>query len=153
MPTYEASASISASADEVWRILSDVASWPEWLPTVTTVESLDTKTLKPGSRFLVRQPKLRPTTWVVTEFSPPVRFAWIARSPGLAMTAEHMVDAHTPGASRVLLRYSFSAPLGGLVGRLFRSITERYLAQEVASLKLKAESMSGDGQPHQLLRA
>jgi uncharacterized membrane protein len=152
MPTYEASASISASPDEIWRILSDVASWPEWLPTVTTVESLDTKTLTPGSRFVVRQPKLRPATWVVTELFPPTRFAWIARSPGLAMTAEHMVDPQTPSASKVLLRFSFSGPLGGIIGRLFRSITERYLQQEAASLKLKAESISSGGQPHQLLR-
>jgi hypothetical protein len=39
----------------------------------------------------------------------------------------------------VTLRFSFSGLFGALVGSFFRSITEGYLAQEVASLKSKVE--------------
>ena len=143
MPTYEACASISAPPVAVWRILADVAAWPEWLPTVARVDALDTRSLRQGSRFVVRQPKLLPATWVVTELDEPNRFVWKARSPGLMMTAEHMVDAQGPSGSSVLLRFSFNGVLGGFLGRVFRPITERYLAQEAASLKRKAEALVG----------
>lgn len=69
MPTYEASISIAAPRESVWRVLSAVAAWPEWLPTVTSVQALDGDPLKLGSRYTVRQPKLRPATWVVTELN------------------------------------------------------------------------------------
>jgi uncharacterized protein YndB with AHSA1/START domain len=140
MPTYEASISISASREAVWRALSDVAAWPQWLPTVTAVQPLDGAALKLGHRYLVHQPKLRPATWVVVELDQSGRFVWHARSPGLLMVAEHTVRETGPGTSVVELRYSFSGLLGGLIGRLFRSITESYLAAEAASVKRKAEA-------------
>ena len=140
MPSYEASISIAAPGEAVWRVLADVAAWPEWLPTVESVQPLDGKPLSAGFKYVVRQPKLRPATWVVTELAPPRRFVWQARSPGLSMVAEHTVTESPAGASNVQLRFSFSGLLGPLIGRLFRSVTERYLAQEAAALKRKVEA-------------
>src|SRR5262245_41586846 len=128
MPTFETSLQIASPRETVWRVLSDVAAWPEWLPTVTSVQSLDDRSLAVGHRYLVRQPKLQPATWLVTELEPPRRFLWEARSPGLRLLAEHIVDEGPPGASTVVLRFSFAGPLGGLIGGLYRSITERYIA-------------------------
>lgn len=141
MPSYEASISIGASSEAVWRVLANVAAWPEWLPTVENVQPLDGNPLSVGFRYVVRQPKLRPATWTVTELAPPRRFVWQARSPGLSMVAEHTVTESLPGASDVQLRFSFSGLLGPLIGRLFRSVTERYLAQEAAALKRKVEEL------------
>ena len=138
MVTYEASISIATSRDTVWRWLSEVAAWPEWLPTVASVRVLDAARLQLGARYVVRQPRLRPTTWVVTVLEPPRRFAWAARSPGLRMTADHVIG-ESPSGATVLLRFSFGGFLGGLIGRLFRATTESYLAQEAAALKHKAE--------------
>ncbi|MGA8261536.1 MAG: SRPBCC family protein [Arenicellales bacterium] len=140
MLTYETSVSISAPQEMVWRVLSDVAAWPDWLPTVDKVEPLDGRVLQLGSRFLVQQPRLRPATWTVTELEQPRRFVWLARSPGLKMLADHTVDEESPGFSRVVLRFSFAGPLGGLLGRAFRSVTESYIMQEAASLKQKVEA-------------
>jgi uncharacterized membrane protein len=140
MPTYETSISIAAPRDAVWRVLSNVAAWPEWLPTVTSVQPLDGKALNVGNRYVVRQPKLRPATWRVMELEQPRRFAWLAQSPGLQMFADHIVDEGLPGTSNVVLRFAFNGLLGGLVGRLFRSITESYLAKEAASLKQNVEA-------------
>ena len=119
-------------------MLAAVVAWPEWLPTVTSVQPLDGNALKVGFRYVVRQPKLRPATWVVTELEP-LRFVWQARSPGLLMIAEHTVEEKSAGTSQVTLRFSFNGLLGVPVGKLFRSITESYLAQEAASLKSKVE--------------
>jgi hypothetical protein len=139
MPSYEASISIAASRESVWRVLAEVAAWPEWLPTVDSVQPLDGNQLSVGFRYVVRQPKLRPATWIVTEMERPRRFVWQARSPGLLMVAEHSIEERSPGSSNVTLRFSFTGVLGTLIGRLFRSVTRHYLAQEAASLKLKVE--------------
>lgn len=145
MSTYEATISIAAPCESVWRVLSGVAAWPQWLPTVTSVHPLDGDQLKLGSRYTVRQPKLRPATWVITELKPPRSFVWRARSPGLLMIATHIVEEDPAGGSRVTLRFEFVGIVGALLGRLFRSITERFLAQEVASLKstVEAQTMKG----------
>ena len=89
-----------------------VVAWPAWLPTVSSVQALQGRSPEVGARYVVVQPKLRPTTWVVTELAPPQRSTWEARSPGL------------PGLP---------------MGWLYRSITERYIAQEVLSLQRKIE--------------
>ena len=140
MKTYETSISIAASREATWRVLSDVAAWPQWLPTVASVESLDGSALAVGRRYRVTQPKLQPVTWVVTALEPSHRFSWQARSPGLQMVADHIVDEDPAGALRVSLRFSFAGPLGPLVGALYRSITERYIATEAAKLKLEVET-------------
>ena len=139
MPTYESSIVIAAEADAIWLVLSDVANWPHWLPTVTKVEPLDGTSMVLGSRFVVYQPKLRPATWRVTQIEAPRLFIWEARSPGLHMVAEHSVAPQPSGSAAVLLRFSFGGLLGGILGTLFRSITERYLRQEAAALKQRVE--------------
>ncbi len=140
MPAYEASISIAGTRESVWRVLAGVAAWPKWLPTVSSVRPLDGEPLKLGARYTVRQPKLRPATWVVTELEPQYSFVWQARSPGLLMIAGHTIEDLPAGGSRVTLRFEFAGLLGPLLGRLFRSTTEQYLAQEVASLKLTVEA-------------
>ena len=140
MLTYESSVSIAAPRDAVWRALSDVTAWPDWLPTVVKVEPLDGQGLSLGARFVIQQPKLRPTTWVVSELQQPRRFVWVARAPGLKMIAEHTVEDDVPAKSTVILRFSFTGLLGGIIGRVFHAITKRYLAQEAASLKQTVEA-------------
>jgi len=140
MPSYETSISIAAPRDAVWRMLAGVAKWPEWLPTVSHVEPLDGSPLVVGRRYVVRQPKLQPVTWRVTELDPPHRFTWQARSPGFEMSADHIVDEVSPGESRVVLRFSFAGLMGGLIGRLYGPITERYIAMEAAALKQRVET-------------
>jgi uncharacterized protein YndB with AHSA1/START domain len=140
MPAYEPSVAVAASREAVWRVLSDVAGWPEWLPTVPKVEPLDETPLSVGSRFVVHQPKVRPATWVVSEIDPPRRFVWVARSPGIETVADHTVTEDSPGTASVVLRLSFSGFLGSFVGNLFGTLTRTYLAQEAASLKQRVEA-------------
>ena len=139
MSTYETSISIAAPPDAVWRVLSDVAAWPKWLPTVANVESLDGSPLAVGRRYRVRRPRLQPVTWTVTDLEPARRFGWQASTPGLKMSADHIVSGDT-ARSHVVLRFSFAGPLGPLMGALYRSITMRYIATEAATLKQKVET-------------
>lgn len=145
VPTFESSIVIAAEAGAVGSVLSDVANWPNWLPTVTKVESLDGAAVAPGARFVVYQPRLRPATWKVTRLEAPREFVWEARSPGLHMLAEHAVTPQPPDASAVLLRFSFGGLLGGLMGRLFGSTVRDYLAREAAALKTRVEQTAEPG--------
>ena len=86
------------------------------------------------------QPKLPPTEYVVTEFSPGRSFTWVATSPGVRVTAQHHVEARPDGGSRVRLAVEQAGPIGKVVGRLFlKGLTERYLATEAAGLKARSE--------------
>ncbi len=142
MPTYRTSISIASPAAPIWHALSNVVAWPEWLPTVASVQALDDSALNVGNRYIVVQPKLRPATWTVTELEPARRFVWQARAPGLSMRADHVIAEQSATQSQVALEFSFSGLLGVPIGMLFRSITQSYLAQEAAALRLRAESGS-----------
>jgi len=140
MPSFEASTSIAASREVIWHVLAGVVTWPEWLPTVTSVEPLDVHALKQGARYRVLQPKLRPATWVVTQLDAPRRFVWESSWPGVRVIGDHIIDDTSRGATRVRLRITFSGALGFLVALMARSVTQRYLDQEAAALKSKVEN-------------
>jgi len=55
------------------------------------------------------------------------------------MIASHTIEEGPLGKSLVTLRFSFTGVLGTPIGWLFRSTTERYLAQELASLRSVVE--------------
>ena len=139
MPSYSHHAAIEAPREVVWRVLSNVAAWPRWLPTVSNVDKLDGDALRPGARFVVHQPKLRPATWTVVEVTEPESFTWEARVPGLQMIAEHRVERLSATQSAVDLTFTFTGLLGGVMGWAYGTITESYLAQEAAALKKATE--------------
>ena len=99
--------------------------------------------MKLDARFRVVQPRLRPATWVVTSVRADQSFTWESRSPGLLITAEHSIDDSDGARATVSLRVSFAGLLAPLLGRLFRSTTESYLAQEAAALRRKIEAERG----------
>jgi hypothetical protein len=119
--------------------MSDVLRWNEWTPTITKIEALDAPALERGRRFLVHQPRLRPTIWTVTSLDAPASFTWEARLPGVVMLADHVVARQASGQTGVTLSFSFRGLLGPLVGRLNRKLVESYLATEAASLRRDVE--------------
>jgi uncharacterized membrane protein len=130
---------INAPADRVWAVIRDIERWPEWTPTVTSIQKISSGPLAVGSRAVISQPKLLPATWEVTELEDDNRtFTWITRRPGMLLTGRHSV-AITRDGSRATLSLQFSGPLGGLFARLTRSLSERYLALEAGGLKQRAE--------------
>ncbi len=102
MTNFSAVIDIKASPRDVVAVLFDVECWPEWTPTMTSVQRLDQGALAEGSRVRIRQPKLLPAVWQVTELDARSGFNWITRSPGLQLRAEHFVETVGAG-SRVEL--------------------------------------------------
>ena len=141
MSVYEATAEINAPIERVWRILSAVGSWPSWLPTISRVQPLDGSSIAIGARFLLRQPKLRPTVWTVTDLAPPRRFAWRAAMPGMELLADHALECIDASTTKASLRFELSGWLGRLLSVAYGGITRAYLAQEAQALKRVAEAM------------
>jgi uncharacterized protein YndB with AHSA1/START domain len=89
MPTITRRQSVSAPADEVWRVVSDPARLPEWWPGVTRVEDASseawTTVLTSAKGKAVRADYTR------VEARPPHRLVWrheVAESPFERILAE-----------------------------------------------------------------
>ncbi|HEV2447541.1 MAG TPA: SRPBCC family protein [Candidatus Sulfopaludibacter sp.] len=130
---------IQAPPDRVWEVIRDAERWPEWTASVDSVRLLRGGPLEVGRRALVRQPKLPPAVWRVTELDDGARFfTWVNRGPGMLLTASHGVEPDGAG-SRATLSLRFSGLLGPLLFRLTRALSERYIAMEAQGLKARSE--------------
>ncbi len=141
MPSYESSVTIGAPAAKVWGVVSNVAAWHLWLPTVSKIDPLDGGALEIGRRFVVHQPKLKPATWKVTQLDPHRLFAWESRILGLRSVAEHAVSPEPAERTKVVLRMSLTGLFSGMAAKRFGSIIEDCLAQEAAAFKRAAEAL------------
>jgi uncharacterized protein YndB with AHSA1/START domain len=133
---------VAASPDRVWEVLVDVERWPEWTESVTSVRPLDDGPLALGSRVEVAQPRIPTGTYTVTSLEPGRAFTWEQRQPGSTVSAHHTCAPLPDGGTRVELAVVMSGAVGGVVGRLYRGLTGRYLAMEAAGLKARAEGMA-----------
>lgn len=134
---------VAAPSDRVWRVLVDVERWPEWTDSVSRARLLDGGPLAVGSRVEISQPRIPTGTYVVTELEPGRAFTWQQRQPGSTVRAHHACVPLDGGGTRVELEVVMTGPVGEVVGRLYRKLTERYLALEAAGLKARAEGPAG----------
>ena len=125
---------IDATPADVWKVLSRVEQWPEWTPSITSVRMLGRGPLEVGKRVLIRQPRLPPALWRVTELEERVGFTWVSRTPGVEVHAGHWIEPSGQG-SRVRLSIQYGGIFGRLMWRLLRGITERYVAMEAEGLR------------------
>jgi Polyketide cyclase / dehydrase and lipid transport len=138
MTRLESVIDIRASRERVWEILIDVERWPDWTPTFLSVQRGDSGALSVGSRAYIRQPKIRPAWWEVTELAAPRNFTWISRNPGVRVTAGHVIEA-VDGGSRLTLSLEFSGLLSFLLFPLMRDLSQSYIATEAQKLKERSE--------------
>ena len=129
---------IDASPEKVFAVLCDVERWPEWTPTMTSVQRIDQGPFAVGSSAEIRQPKLRAAVWKVTDLEAQ-NFTWVASAPGLRMKAGHVVEGQGTG-SRVELSFEISGFMGPLISRLYGGLIEEYVTTESRKLKQRVES-------------
>ena len=130
---FQTSRHIDAPADRVWEVMADVARWPEWTPTVDSVELRRDGPLVVGAEAEVRQPKLPRASWTVTEVVPGRRFTWEAKGPGIRTVARHEVVPAGTG-SEVTLSIEQTGPVGAVAALVWRRLTQRYIELEAESL-------------------
>jgi uncharacterized membrane protein len=139
------SVGISAPADVVWSVFTDVERWPTWTRSVTSVEPLDGRDLEVGRRFRIRQPRLPALVWVVTAVDPGRTWTWTATSAGARTDAWHQVLPDSDAGTVVTQGIDPRGPLGVVVGVLMRGLTRRYLAWEAQGLKRASEDRARGG--------
>lgn len=144
---FVTSITIDATQSQVWRVLADVVCWPEWLPTVRSIEALDGAPLELQRRYRITQPRLRPAVWTVIELQARVVFTWESRSPGVCATARHAIRADAEGKSEVELSVEFSGRLAPVVSWLAGRLTRTYLMREANALKERVESGGLESRP------
>jgi uncharacterized membrane protein len=132
--TISVSVDIDATPEKVFAVLRDVERWPEWTSSMTSVQRVESGPFVVGSTVHVRQPKLRPAEWHVTELEDGRNFTWTTRSPGLRMSAGHLIEAQGTG-SRVTLSFELSGFAAPVISWLYRSLIERYITTESQGLK------------------
>jgi len=133
---------IDAPADLVWQVFTDVQRWPEWTASVNRLVGLDGPDLAVGRRFEIDQPRLPRLQWTVTELVEDTSWTWVQTSPGGRTTARHDVVANPDGTTEVRQVLDQGGVIGGLVGRMMRSMTQRYLEMEGQGLKRRSEELS-----------
>lgn len=138
---YEVTVEVHATPERVWEVLVDVERWPTWSPTMTRVDRLEDTPFAVGSTARIRQPRLRPATWRVTDLVARERFTWETAMPGVRLAAEHdVVPGPGEHTSSVTLRIAMDGPLASLLGLLAGRMVRGYVDQEAAGLKRRVES-------------
>lgn len=138
MTTLSIGVGIAAPPATVWAIMKDVERWHEWTPSITSIRLFEAGPIRQGSRAEVRQPKLPPARWLVTEVEEGTRFTWISRAPGILVTARHGVEA-SGALTRATLSIHYGGMFGPLLAALTRGINERYIRMEAEGLKRRSE--------------
>jgi hypothetical protein len=142
---FSISTAVKAPPEKVWAVLLDIDRWPEWNPAITKIRLLDSGPFTVGSRAHIRQPKLRPAVWKVTEIDERVRsFTWVTRNPGVQVTGGHRVERDGEG-SKITLSIQFSGLLAPLVFGLTGGLTQRYVTREAQGLKERSEGLHATG--------
>ena len=134
---------INASAELVWGILTDFASYPEWNPFVRKIsgepkvgERLEVRLEPPGSRGIT----LRPT---VLNAEPERELRWLGHLlVGGLFDGEHSLSIHRLGEDRVrfVQGETFRGVLVPLFARSLDNSTQRGFEEMNRALKERAEA-------------
>jgi uncharacterized membrane protein len=132
--------SIAAPVEQVWSVMADVEHWQDWTPTIASVQRLDRGPFRVGSSARIKQPKLPPIVWTVSELVPLDHFTWSAASPGAATIAGHQLTPGPDGSVTVTLSIERTGPLAPLLDLVFGKLTREYVTTEAQCLKRTVEA-------------
>lgn len=135
---FRTSIIIDAPPERVWAVYADVAGWPDWTASVTAVTLVDPGPPHLGQRVRIKQPKLPPAVWTVTELDEGRSWTWESTAPMVRTVATHTVEPHERG-TLMSATVEQSGPLGKLIGKVAAGLTDRYLAMEAEGVKAASE--------------
>ena len=122
--TFEGSARSTATPEQAWAAWTDPSVWPGG--PIASARLHDSFEL--GGKITTRAKGYMPLTSTITRIEPPRLWTGVAKTPGLTMTIDHVIE---PNDSGVLLteRATLSGPLAGVVSRLLgRRMESTYAA-------------------------
>lgn len=135
----ESSIHIDAPLEVVWAVTEDIERWPEWTPTVESVERVGQRPFGLGSEVLIKQPAQPESVWSVIDYVPRERFSWETRRTGLRMIGTHELTRAGSGTTN-RLQLEVSGFVGILLWSILYPATRWALAQENQALKRRCET-------------
>lgn len=135
---WENTATIASSSQTVWQMTIDVASWPSLMPTITSVERLDSGPMRIGSTARIKQPGQSPAVWTVTKLVEGREFAWQTKRMGMTMVGLHIVE-DLGGQCRNTLILDVTGRGSKVFALLFGALMRKTLAVENESFRKHAE--------------
>ena len=132
---------IAATPQQIWQVLIDVESWPQWTTSMTRVQRLDSGPFSVGSRARVLQPKLPANVWRVVDLQNNRGFVWENKSWGAHTSAEHWIIARAEG-SVILLKVRQTGLLAALLSLWVSKLTRAYMETEAQGLKRRCEGVT-----------
>ena len=137
---------IAAPPEVVWRITADVETWPDWTPTVSKAEGLQSDAFGLGSRYRLTQPLQPSAIWQVVEHEPGRSFVWIREGGRMRLRAGHLVEPKANG-TRSTLSFTCDGPGVRLLAPVLRPIFAYALRTENRALAELSEARAQDGSP------
>jgi hypothetical protein len=132
MVSFEATSVSAAKPETIWRLWADV---PRWSDAEHMVKAELRGPFAPGSTIRSKAKGLPASTLRITSVDEPLSWVDEARSPGLRMTFDHILEP-TPSGTVVTERARLDgllAPIAGaILGRKLRALLKnstRYLAE------------------------
>jgi uncharacterized membrane protein len=136
---HRVSATVGAPPAAVYRLFIDVERWPQLSPSTRAVRRLDSGPIRVGSEAILKQPRLPPARWRVTELSPDRAFVWETRGGGVTTVGDHRVEPDGSG-SKITIILRTHGPLAGVVDLLVRGIARRHVAMELEGFRAAADA-------------
>jgi len=67
---------INSQPEQIFKVLTDIKNWNQWTKSIIGIAFVDTDEFKTGVKIKVRQPKLLPAVWTITEISKNKSLSW-----------------------------------------------------------------------------
>ena len=115
---YEETTLIDAPVELIWRLTTEIADWPAFMPTVQRVERLDDGPLRVGSSARLKQPGQNAAVWTVTRLEPLREFTWETHRMGVHLAGRHLLAPEGSGTRNTLVLEA-SGAASGVVSVLF----------------------------------
>jgi hypothetical protein len=139
MARYEHTIHIDAPPATIWRVFTDVASWPSWTPTTLEAEVLDDAPFAVGKQARLKLKGGGSGLWAVTQCEPERYFAWENDYRGVHTIAGHRIEPDGAGAN-VTLSLEPSGLMFTLISPMIRRVAQENLPLEAEGLKRHCES-------------
>jgi hypothetical protein len=132
--SFEGSSRSTATPEQAWAAWTDPDSWPGGPIASARLHGA----FEVGGKITVRVKGYTPLTSTITRVEPQRLWTGVAKTPGLTMTIDHVIESDDSGIV-LTERAALSGPLAGLVARLLGRRMESTYAKTTAYAAERAE--------------